>query len=106
MAHFDFELFRQEVANIVSQIPRGYVLTYGRIARLSGYPSHARQVGRALHGMTDKAIPCHRVVDSVGRTAPNWPAQRTLLAAENVCFKANGNVDLRHSQWDYEAEEV
>ena len=98
MAHFDFELFRQEVTNIVSQIPR--------IARLSGYPSHARQVGRALHGMTDKAIPCHRVVDSVGRTAPNWPAQRTLLAAENVCFKANGNVDLRRSQWDYEAEEV
>ena len=43
MAHFDFELFRQEVANIVSQIPRGYVLTCGRIARLSGYPSHARR---------------------------------------------------------------
>ena len=106
MPHFDSDTFRQEVIDIVRQIPRGRVLTYGLIARLAGYPLHARQVGRALHGMTDKAIPCHRVVDSVGRTAPNWPAQRTLLAAENVCFKANGNVDLHRSQWDYEAEEV
>ena len=38
MPHFNSELFRQEVINIVGQIPRGRVLTYGQIARLAGFP--------------------------------------------------------------------
>lgn len=71
MSHFDSDTFRQEVIDIVRQIPRGRVLTYGLIARLAGYPLHARHVGKALHGVEDKAIPCHRVVNSVGRTAPD-----------------------------------
>jgi len=79
MSHFDSDTFRQEVIDIVRQIPRGRVLTYGLIARLAGYPLHARHVGKALHGVEDKAIPCHRVVNSVGRTAPDWPEQRLLL---------------------------
>ena len=65
MSHFDSDTFRQEVIDIVRQIPRGRVLTYGLIARLAGYPLHARHVGKALHRVEDKAIPCHRVVNSV-----------------------------------------
>lgn len=34
MSHFDSDTFRQEVIDIVRQIPRGRVLTYGLIARL------------------------------------------------------------------------
>ena len=33
--------FRDAVLNIVSQIPRGYVTTYGHIATLAGWPSHS-----------------------------------------------------------------
>lgn len=100
MSHFDSDTFRQEVIDIVRQIPRGRVLTYGLIARLAGYPLHARHVGKALHGVEDKTIPCHRVVNSVGRTAPDWPEQRLLLEKEGVHFKSNGNVDLRHTLWE------
>ena len=40
--------FRDSVLNIVSQIPRGRVTTYGHIAALAGWPSHSRMVGRTL----------------------------------------------------------
>lgn len=40
--------FRDDVLNIVSQIPRGRVTTYGYIATLAGWPSHSRMVGRTL----------------------------------------------------------
>ena len=93
MPHFNSELFRHEVINIVGQIPRGRVLTYGQIARL----------GNALHGLSDEAIPCHRVVNSAGRLAPNWPEQRQLLESEGVLFKPNGNVNLKQAQWEITA---
>ena len=41
-------LFREAVVNIVNQIPRGKVTTYGYIATLAGWPSHSRMVGRTL----------------------------------------------------------
>lgn len=34
--------FGEDVLNIVGQIPRGRVTTYGHIALLAGWPSHAR----------------------------------------------------------------
>ena len=40
--------FQADVLNIVSQIPRGKVTTYGDIAALAGWPSHSRMVGRTL----------------------------------------------------------
>ena len=100
MSRFNSEHFRQEVIDIVSQIPRGRVLTYGQIAHLAGFPLHARHVGNALHGIADATIPCHRVVNSVGRLAPEWPEQRQLLESEGVHFKSNGNVDLKQNQWE------
>jgi methylated-DNA-protein-cysteine methyltransferase-like protein len=65
--------FRDDVLSIVSQIPRGKVMTYGLIATLAGWPSHARMVGRTLRYTpgADK-LPCHRVVNKEGRTAPGW----------------------------------
>ena len=41
-----------------------------------------------------EGLPCHRVVNSQGRTAPGWTRQRELLEAEGVLFRANGRVDL------------
>ena len=40
--------FRDDVLNIISQIPYGRVTTYGHIAALAGWPSHSRMVGRTL----------------------------------------------------------
>ena len=33
---------------VVRRIPRGRVATYGQVARLAGFPGHARMVGYAL----------------------------------------------------------
>ena len=40
--------FFNDVYEITRQIPRGKVLTYGKIAVLAGRPQHARWVGRAM----------------------------------------------------------
>ena len=95
--------FSKDVLNIVSQIPRGRVTTYGHIAALAGWPSHSRMVGRTLRYTPGAAeLPCHRVVNKEGRTAPGWSQQRTLLEAENVQFKANGHVDMVRYLWEPE----
>ena len=97
--------FGEDVLDIVAQIPRGKVTTYGHIALLAGWPSHARMVGRTLRytPVADK-LPCHRVVNKEGRTAPGWKRQRTLLEGEGVQFKANGHVDMERHFWEDEDE--
>lgn len=93
--------FCDDVLNIVAQIPRGRVMTYGLIATLAGWPSHARMVGRALRYTPGaERLPCHRVVNAVGRTAPGWLEQRSLLEKEGVRFKANGHVDMSRHLWE------
>ena len=87
--------FGEDVLNIVSQIPRGRVTTYGHIAALAGWPSHSRMVGRTLRYTPGaEHLPCHRVVNKEGRTAPGWSRQRILLEEEGVRFKSNGHVDM------------
>lgn len=95
--------FGDDVLNIVSQIPRGRVTTYGDIAALAGWPSHSRMVGRTLRYTTGaEKLPCHRVVNKEGRTAPGWSRQRTLLEEEGVTFKSNGHVDMQRCLWEPE----
>ena len=91
--------FAAEVRAVVAQIPRGCVATYGQIARLVGMPGYARPVGHGL-AAAPEGVPCHRVVNAAGRTAPGWDAQRTLLKAEGVRFRPNGCADLARSGWD------
>lgn len=91
--------FKNSVYDIVKSIPYGKVLTYGQIAWLAGQPTYSRLVGRTLWG-TKENLPCHRVVNSQGRTAPDWEEQIELLKAEGVRFKRNGYVDLKSSNWD------
>lgn len=93
--------FRDDVLNIVSQIPCGKVTTYGHIATLAGWPSHARMVGHTLRYTPGaELLPCHRVVNQQGRTAPGWSRQRPLLEKEGVTFGANGHVDMRNHLWE------
>lgn len=96
-------IFRDDVLNIVSQIPCGCVTTYGHIAALAGWPSHSRMVGRTLRYTPGaELLPCHRVVNNAGRTAPGWSRQRPLLESEGVTFKPNGHVDMQRHLWEPE----
>ena len=106
MTPAQMRLFRHDVLNIVEQIPVGRVTTYGHIAALAGWPSHARMVGRTLRYSPEaEMLPCHRVVNIAGRPAPGWARQRTLLAEEGISFKPNGNVDMQKHLWEPKLEE-
>ena len=86
----------REAMELADSIPPGKVMSYGQIAELMGRPKNARLVGKIM-SMQDRFgnHPCHRVVNSAGRTVPGWAEQRELLEAEGVEFRANGNVDMR-----------
>lgn len=91
---------RAEVYDIVRQIPRGRVLTYGRIAALCGWPNHSRLVGRIMRTAPDADLPCHRVVNASGRLAPHYPAQASLLTSEGIHLTPSGKVPLKEYLWN------
>lgn len=90
----------EKIYEVVTNIPKGKVATYGQVAALAGNPHWARVVGYALHvNPMPGIIPCHRVVNREGRTAPAFAfggadVQRQLLEAEGVVFEEGGRVDL------------
>ena len=93
----------QEIYKIVSEIPKGRVMTYGQIARSLGNPCWARLVGQAMFNAPDSLVlPCHRVLNSKGEMSPDYVfggqnIQRKILKDEGVIFKANGCVNLKKS---------
>lgn len=65
--------FFNRVYDMVRQVPRGMVATYGQIAKLVGEPRRARYVGYALHVNPEPGtIPCHRIVFADGRLAEGF----------------------------------
>lgn len=92
------EDFDGQVYAIVAAVPVGYVVTYGQIALMLGNPNHSRRVGRAMR-FAPEGLPCHRVVNAKGETAPGWTEQRDLLRAEGVEFRQSGGVDLKKCGW-------
>jgi|TARA_B110000285_G_C14678010_1_gene403395 methylated-DNA-protein-cysteine methyltransferase-like protein len=99
------ENFYQIIYAMVHTIPEGFVATYGQIARLSGRPRHARQVGYALAALSeDHEVPWHRVVNGKGeistRTKFPYPDyQRILLEEEGVEFNQHGRIYLKKFLW-------
>ena len=94
------------VYDAVCRIPKGKVATYGQIAFICGSPRAARVVGYALHhNPRPGEIPCHRVVNRVGRPAPEFAfggpeMQRMLLEGEGVAFDQDGNVNMKLHLWN------
>ena len=91
----------RRVLEIVAQIPRGKVATYGQIAELAGMPKRARLVGKIM-GQAEKygTFPCHRVVNSSGRLVPGWAEQGNLLSQEGIVLKDTQHVSLKYYQWE------
>ena len=59
--------FTKRIYEVVRQIPRGCVASYGQVAFLAGNPRGARGVGFAMHRSPEPGgIPCHRVVGANG----------------------------------------
>ena len=96
----------QRIYDVVKAIPPGRVATYGMVAILAGNPRWARVVGYALHcNPQPGVIPCHRVVNRLGKTAPGFAfggenRQREMLEAEGIQFNPDGRIDLKiYSIW-------
>ena len=92
--------FFKNVYQIVGQIPRGKVISYGRIAKLLGAPRSARTVGWAMRTCPED-LPWQRVVMSDGSVTGGAFAdlRRALLEAEGVGFLADGRVDMDRYGW-------
>lgn len=92
--------FYEKVYEVVKQIPKGSVMTYGQIAALCGSPRAGRVVGYALHvNPQPGVIPCHRVVNRHGYLSGAFAfggidMQRQLLESEGVKVDDNYRVDL------------
>ncbi len=77
------------IYEVISQIPRGRVASYGDVAKMAGLPGYARYVGYLLKSVpTDTSLPWHRVVRSDG-TIPQktFVKQKPKLLAEKVVLK-------------------
>lgn len=55
--------FDPAIWKVVSQIKSGRVMSYGEVARMAGYPRHARMVSRAM-SRSPTLLPWYRVVRS------------------------------------------
>ena len=95
----------QRIYDVVCQIPKGKVATYGTVALLAGNPRWARVVGYALHNNPAPVIiPCHRVVNREGRVAEAFAfgggeTQRKMLEDEGIIFETDGHIDLGKYGW-------
>ncbi|MBL7155311.1 MAG: ribonuclease HII [Candidatus Portnoybacteria bacterium] len=59
--------FSEKVYYLVSQIPRGQVMTYQQVAQKIGHPKAYRAVGNTLNKNRSCQVPCHRVIRSNGQ---------------------------------------
>jgi methylated-DNA-protein-cysteine methyltransferase-like protein len=77
---------------VVAAIPKGRVATYGQIAKLAGYPNHARYVGTTLKKLpADSTLPWYRVVNAKGELSfpqgsVQYQKQKLFLEAEGITF--------------------
>ena len=99
----------ERIYQVVRQIPRGKVATYGQVAALAGNRKWSRVVGYALHTNPEPGvIPCHRVVNRLGEPSKAFAfgganRQIELLKAEGVKF-IDGKVEMNVYRWDVGVE--
>ncbi len=94
--------FQSQVYDLVAQIPKGKVMTYGQIAYMCGRPQAARIVGGVAH-YGDPNLPWQRVVKKDGSLAEGYPGgtegHRRDLEAEGVEVSSDYRVNMGKHQW-------
>jgi len=103
------QVYYEQVWNLVRQIPRGKVVTYGQIAQMlpppvgvevEAYQAFSpRWVGNAMAACPDD-VPWQRVINSQGKISqrPGAERQRHLLEQEGIMF-VKDKVDLKLYRW-------
>ncbi len=106
------ESFFAAVYDVVRQIPKGRVTSYGAIAGALGAKSAARMVGWAMnnaHSMMP-SVPAHRVVNRQGRLSGKMHfgdanQMQLLLEKEGIEIKDDAIRNFNNHFWD-PAEEL
>ena len=101
------ESFFELVFDVVRQIPKGRVTSFGAIAAALGAKSSARMVGWAMNGAgrVRPKVPAHRVVNRqgllTGKIHFSPPEQmQLLLEKEGVKVVDDQVVDFQKKFWD------
>ena len=99
--------FFEDVFDVVRQIPKGKVTSYGAIASYLGTRLSARMVGWAMNaaGSAKPKVPAHRVVNRNGMLSgkahfgdPN--RMEDLLKKEKIAVEDDKVVDFKNLLWD------
>lgn len=99
--------FFADVMDVVRQVPRGRVTSYGAIARYLGAARSSRMVGYCMnraHAVRPK-VPAHRVVNRNGLLTGKHhfgtpTAMQELLEREGVQVKDDQVADFGRKFWD------
>ncbi len=99
--------FFQDVYDVVRQIPRGRVSSYGAIANYLGTKLSARMVGWAMNaaGTAKPKVPAHRVVNRNGMLSGKHhfatpTLMEELLQKEKIIVKDEKIIDFKTHFWD------
>ncbi len=99
--------FFEDVYDVVRQIPKGRVTSYGAIANFLGTKLSARMVGWAMNGAHEvkPPVPAQRVVNRngilTGKAHFSTPTKmEELLAKEKIKVKNDTVVDFEKIFWD------
>jgi methylated-DNA-protein-cysteine methyltransferase related protein len=105
------ESFFELVYEIVRQIPKGRVTSYGAIAACLGTKLSARMVGWAMNGAHSlkSKVPAHRVVNRNGMLSGKHhfatpTTMEKLLKKEGIVVKDDVIVNFENVFWDPAAE--
>jgi len=95
--------FKNRVYELVAQIPKGRVMTYGQIAALAGAAWAAWEVGQIAHTGPDK-LPWQRVVNKQGGLATGYPGggkenHKAVLEAEGYKVSDYFTVNVEGLIW-------
>jgi methylated-DNA-protein-cysteine methyltransferase-like protein len=95
---------QERIWQVVSQIPKGKVASYGQVAKLADLPGYARYVGYVMKKLpAGSNLPWYRVVNSRGTISfkpgsRQYQAQKSQLEAEGVVF-IKGRFSMARYGW-------
>lgn len=99
--------FFEQVYEVVRQIPKGRVTTYGAIATYLGTKLSARMVGWAMNAsfVVTPKVPAHRVVNRNGMLSGKAhfgtpTLMEELLTKEKILVEDDTIVDFEKKFWD------
>ncbi|HNU87443.1 MAG TPA: MGMT family protein [Ferruginibacter sp.] len=103
--------FFQDVYDVVRQVPKGRVTSYGAIANYLGTKLSARMVGWAMNaaGSAKPKVPAQRVVNRLGILSGKHhfstpDHMEELLKKDGVPVKNDTVVDFKKRFWDPSVE--